>query len=332
MVTQEQIARKLGVSRQLVTFALAGYPQISKASRDRILAAARRMGYRPNPHSRALRQQRTGIIGLWIPDQISTHYSHVARELGRLAKQARHELIVAEVSRADADHLLSHVPVDALCVVDASSSVWGRLGKSKDRALPVVRVGAGTSRRTDWVEVDLLSGSMQVVRHLVDCGYRRIAHATFVREDALRESRRVGYQRAMRQAGLKTEFIYYPLTEQQRPVTRQLIQDYGRDHGWPEAIFCHSDDAALGIYRGLCDLGLRVPDDVALVGCDGIEDTEYLECPLTTLVQPVAAMCATAWQFLQQRLEQPSTALQHACLKPQLVLRESSRPRPGVPN
>src|SRR6185369_8037172 len=97
MVTQEQIARKLGISRQLVTFALAGYPQVAEKSRKRILAAARKMGYRPNPHARALKKGRTGIIALWIPNQISTHYAHVARELNRLIKQAGHELVVSEV-------------------------------------------------------------------------------------------------------------------------------------------------------------------------------------------------------------------------------------------
>src|SRR6185503_7451304 len=108
MLTQEQIARKLGVSRQLVTFALSGYPQISEKSRKRILAAAREMGYRPNPYARALKKGRTGIIGLWIPDQISTHYAHVARELNRLIKAARNELIVSEVSTAKDQQMLSH--------------------------------------------------------------------------------------------------------------------------------------------------------------------------------------------------------------------------------
>ncbi len=325
MVTQEQIARKLGVSRQLVTFALAGYPQVSKESRERILTAARKMGYRPNPHARALRRQRTGIIALWIPDQISTHYVHVARELGRLVKQARHELIISEVGAADAKQILSHVPVDAICAVDASNAVQLELEALKAKAIPVVSVGTYCSRKTDSVQVDLLSGTLEVMEHLIGSGFRRIAHATFVRRDAAHESRRAGYVRTMRKAGLKTEFIYYPLTEQQRPITRELIQDYIRKQGRPEAIFCHSDDAALGIYRGLCDLGVRVPEETALVGCDGIQDTEYLECPLTTLVQPVAAMSATAWQFLQQRLEQPSTSPQHKVLKPKLALRESSR-------
>ena len=101
MVTQAQIAKKLGVSRQLVTFALSGYPQISQKSRERILTTAREMGYKPNLYARALKKGRSGIIGLWIPDQISTHYTHVARELNRLVKTARYELIVSEVSIAE---------------------------------------------------------------------------------------------------------------------------------------------------------------------------------------------------------------------------------------
>lgn len=136
--------------------------------------------------------------------------------------------------------------------------------------------------------------------------------------------RRLGYVKAMREAGLDLEFIYYPLSEEQRAITRQLIQDYVQMEGIPEAIFCHSDDVVLGIYRGLCDLKIQVPSQVALVGCDGITDTEYLEVPLTTLVQPVTEMCTTAWRFLQQRLESPSIALQHAVLETRLAIRDSS--------
>ena len=81
MITQAQIAAKLGVSRQLVTFALSGHPHVGQKSRELILKTADEMGYRPNPHARALKRKRTGIFALWIPDQISTHYNHVAREL-----------------------------------------------------------------------------------------------------------------------------------------------------------------------------------------------------------------------------------------------------------
>jgi LacI family transcriptional regulator len=74
----------------------------------------------------------------------------------------------------------------------------------------------------------------------------------------------------------------------------------------------------------LCDMKLRVPEDVALVGCDGIQDTEYLEIPITTLVQPVASMCAKGWQFLTRRMDHPRAKIQKTTLKPELVIRRSS--------
>jgi LacI family transcriptional regulator len=324
MVTQAQIAEKLGISRQLVTFALGGYPQVSKESRARILAAALEMGYRPNPHARAMLRKKTGIIALWIPDQISTHYSHVARELGRLVKQAGQELIISEVGAADMKQIWTHVPFDGICAVDASKAVQLELKSLAGKSVPVVSLGSYSSSDTDNVHVDMEAATMQAMQHLIGSGFRRIAHATFVRKNIAGESRRIGYTNAMREAGLETEFIHYPLSERQRPVARQLIRDYIAEHGKPEAIFCHSDDAALGIYRGLCDAGIRVPADIALVGCDGIEDTEYLECPLTTLVQPVAEMCDAAWQFLQNRLAEPTIPIQQTILTPKLAIRASS--------
>lgn len=326
MITQAQIAKKLGVSRQLVTFALSGYPHVAKESRDRILKAALDMGYRPNPHARALKRQKTGIIALWIPDQISSHYTHVARELGRLVKQSGHEMIISEIGASDMKQIWTHVPVDGICAVDASKEVQHQLKALADKSVPIISLGTYSSLKTDNVQVDMEAGTMEAMKHLLESGFRRIAHATFVRRNIAGESRRLGYTKAMRDAGLKPEFIYYPLTERQRPVARQLIQDYVRENGRPEAIFCHSDDAALGIYRGLRDAGIRVPADIALVGCDGIEDTEYLEHPLTTLVQPVAEMCATAWQFLQNRLADPALPLQHSVLATQLSIRDSSSP------
>jgi len=324
MVTQAEIARKLGVSRQLVTFALADYPQVAKESKARILAAALEMGYRPNPHARALKSQKTGIIALWIPDQISTHYTHVARELSRLIKSTGHELIISEVGVSDMKHIWSHVPVDGIVAVDASKAVQAELDALAAKSVPLVSVGTYPSSGTDHVQVDLEGGTKEIMDHLIGSGFRRIAHATFVRKNLPHESRRIGYTQAMRDAKLKLEFIHYPLTERQRPVTRQLIQEYVAENGLPEAIFCHSDDVALGIYRGLCDIGVSVPDQIALVGCDGIEDTEYLEVPLTTLVQPVAEMCTTAWQFLQQRLSDPKAAPRQIVLRPKLDIRKSS--------
>lgn len=324
MVTQAQIAAKLGVSRQLVTFALSGYPHVAKESRELILATANEMGYRPNPHARALKRKRTGIVALWIPDQISTHYNHVSRELSRLVKQAGQELIVSEIGGADMNQIWSNVPVDGIFAVDASEVTMRELESMAGKSVPIVSVGAHGSKKTDSVQVDLGAGAAEAMKHLIDSGYRRIAHATFVTEDSARQNRRQTYGKAMRDAGLEPEYILYPLSEDQRAITRQLIKDYIAKNGLPEAIFCHSDDVTLGIYRGLCDLKIRVPNQVALVGCDGIEDGQYLEVPLTTLVQPVAEMCAKAWELLRDRIEKPSSPPRHQRFLPTLAIRESS--------
>ncbi|MEO5914574.1 MAG: LacI family DNA-binding transcriptional regulator [Luteolibacter sp.] len=325
MVTQAEIAKKLGVSRQLVTFALAGYPHVAEESRIRILKTATEMGYRPNPHARALKKKRTGILGLWIPDQISTHYSHVSRELSHLVKEAGQELIISEIVSGDAKQLISNLSVDGIFVVDASKEIQRELAAVVAKSVPVVSIGAHSALKIDSVLVDLKTGTMEAMAHLISSGYRRIAHATFVKRSEPHENRRIEYTRAMREAGLKPEFFYYPLSGGQRSIARQMIQDYIRNHGVPEAIFCHSDDVTLGIYRGLCDMGIRVPEQVALVGCDGIQDTEYLEVPLTTLVQPVVEMCSTAWRFLLHRMGDSTLPLQHALLTPSLAIRESSR-------
>jgi LacI family transcriptional regulator len=92
----------------------------------------------------------------------------------------------------------------------------------------------------------------------------------------------------------------------------------------PEAFFCHNDDIAMGVYRGLVDLGIKIPDDSALVGCDGIEDAEYLETPLSTIVQPIAEMCRHAFQLLERRISDPTSPIQEVHLYPDFVIRQSS--------
>ena len=283
------------------------------------------MGYQPNPYARFLKKGRSQIIGLWIPDQISTHYTHVARELNRLVKEERHELIVSEVSIAREKQMLSHVPMDGIIVVDAPAQAEIYRKSTMASRAPIISMGASYFKNADAVQVDLFAGAMEAMEHLISSGFRRIAHATFVREDSADADRRNAYLKAMQKAKLKPEFIYYPLAEQQRIIVRRMIQDYIREQGRPDAIFCHSDDVALGIYRGLCDMKLRVPEDVALVGCDGIQDTEYLECQITTLVQPVEEMCAAALRFLMERIAgEAATKPQKLKLKPKLVIRDSS--------
>jgi LacI family transcriptional regulator len=131
------------------------------------------------------------------------------------------------------------------------------------------------------------------------------------------------YAEVMAKHRRKSEYI--TLFEQSRSVAREQFKAYAAAHGCPDGVLCVNDEVALGAYRALCDLEIKVPREVALIGCDGIEDTQYLECPLSTIVQPVEEMCRVAWQMLQERIENPYHKFQHRWPKPQLAVRDSSQ-------
>jgi LacI family transcriptional regulator len=131
------------------------------------------------------------------------------------------------------------------------------------------------------------------------------------------------YHEVMAQAGLKPELIL--TRDQERASGRAAIVSYVQQFGCPDSIFCYNDDLAISAFRGLRDLGIRIPDDVALIGCDGIEDAEYHDPAITSVVQPISEMCSLAWDCLERRVREPDCDLYQRILKPELVLRESTR-------
>ena len=164
----------------------------------------------------------------------------------------------------------------------------------------------------------------QAVEHLVSIGCRRIAHlSTMVALERVRAARAKTYEESVQAAGIAPELILAP--DETRRGAFQIIAEYVDAHGAPDGIFCLNDDMAIGAYRALRDRGMRVPEDVALVGCDGVEDGEFLDVPLTTIVQPVHEMCRIAWDVLSRRIQTPDAALSQTLLKPELRLAASTR-------
>jgi LacI family transcriptional regulator len=176
---------------------------------------------------------------------------------------------------------------------------------------------------TDHVGIDVHAGAEQAVRHLVSTGCRRVAYVVDKGSAYPNEVRYRAYTTTVAQAGQAPEYIVIPTAS--RSSARSSLREYVQAHGSPDGLFCHNDLMATGVYRALCDLRLSVPDQVALVGCDGIEEAEYLERPLSSIVHPAEEMCALACRFLNARLNDPSLPLQQAVLQPKLVLRQTSR-------
>lgn len=190
------------------------------------------------------------------------------------------------------------------------------------RGTPLVSMGAYVLTDADHVGIDLYDGATQAVQHLLEVGCRRIAYLVNAESRYPGDARRDGYDHAMGIAGLSPSYIIAP--DQSRAQSSLAVRRYVQECGLPDGIFCHNDEMAIGAYHGLRLLGVHIPDEVALVGCDGIEDTEYLDVPITTIRQPLEEMCRIAVEFLQRRVADAHIEQQTAMLKPTLVVRAST--------
>jgi LacI family transcriptional regulator len=207
---------------------------------------------------------------------------------------------------------------------DCPAIADGHAHRAAGAPCPVVGLSGDYSEQADYVAFDVACGVRQAVEHLVSIGCRRIAHLTTMSAIGRVRAARCGtYEEVVQSAGLAPEIILAP--EESRAAARTTIKAYYQSRGTPDGLFCYSDDMAIGAYRGLRDLGLRIPEDVALVGCDGMDDVQYLDVPLTTIMQPVQEMCRLAWEVLVRRIEDPSASLSQTLLKPELRIDASTR-------
>jgi LacI family transcriptional regulator len=336
-VTLRDVAREAGVSEAAVSLVLRGHraQKFSPATRRRIVEVARKMGYRANQAARALATGRSHLITFWTHRPYRPFYAGVLERVDRLAQQRGYKLLTADVSADEPGAgaaALARWPSDGLLAMDCGP--WAeRIARVRPRAnTPVVSMGTALLPETDYVRLDLAAAFADAVRHLLGQDCRRIAYfsATPRPADTVLQSTfgapREAYAAGMREAGLREEYVHVDVATRQR--ARQRIREYVGQRGCPDAFLCRNDDMAIGVYRALCDLGLEVGRDVLLVGCDGIEDTEFLHVPLSTIFLPVPRMCELAWDFLDRRLADPETPRQEAVLPAALEVRASSqRPR-----
>jgi len=330
-VTLREVAAAAKVSVATASRTLNGRcsPYVSEATKKAVLDAAKRLGYRPNRLARALVTGRRNMIGLAVPYVGYPFASAVMKHIQERLHPAGLGLIAqgAEVDaeRYAEDMRVIEAEVDGIIAVERVDLLRHFLELSRPRAVPIVSVGAEVAEELDHVAVDLYTGAVEACRHLASVGCRRIAYAVPAVSFHPQEQRLRAYERAVREFGMEPEHIVVPVGTRQG--AREAIKEYACQCGLPDGIFCCNDVTAIGIFRGLRDLGVDVPEQCALVGCDGVEDTECFDPPISTIVQPIEEMCRMACEFLLNRIKEPDKPRQMARLQAALVVRGSSARR-----
>ncbi len=294
MITQKEIAEACGVSVTTVSRVLSGKAKtigVTAHTIERVKAEAMRVGYVPNAHAQNLKGVSAHTLGVVVSDFEDPFIGWITGELQRLAAERKYSLVLEGLS-PNTGALVKHL-VDGLILVGTHDSAsWARPYLEQD--IPCICIGhtpdAGTIQ---GVTVDEASGFEQLIQHLLDLGHRRLG---FIGGDNILHKQRRKHFEAFAGTYTRPEWI----VESREPPTRAGMEAVQRLLGqagnpMPSAIVAASDIRALGAIRGLVQAGLRVPEQISLTGFDDMPLAEYTNPPLTTIRQPIEAICEQAF-------------------------------------
>ncbi len=331
----KDVAARAGVSARTVSNVVNGAARVSEETRRRVQEAIDELGYRPNLAARSLRAGRTGIIGLAIPELHSPYFGELA---GLLVDEAgrRSWTVIIDQTHGDAEAERRLLKGDGGRVMDGLIiSPWALEAQEVAdiaRPLPVVLLGERNAQgRADRVTVDNVAAADEATTHLLTLGRRRIAAIGLQPHlaNGTAEQRAEGYRRALRRAGLTPEPRWeWTVGALHREDGARAMAELLDGDAVPDAVFAFTDELALGALHMAHARGVRVPQELAIVGFDDIEDGRYSHPALTTVSPDKRQIAQRALQCLADRIYSPNNevAASDLTVPHRLVVRGSTGP------
>ncbi|MER7789255.1 LacI family DNA-binding transcriptional regulator [Streptomyces sp. NPDC097640] len=331
MATIQDVAKAAGVSPMTVSNVINDHPNVRRATREKVLEAMARLDYRVNVAARNLRKGRTGTIGLAVPEVNSLYYGRLAA--GIIAAAERRNLRVSIEQTASRENELDALSLSRNHLYDGLILSAAGMGQADAERLkvdhPLVVLGDRIfGGPVDHVVMPNLEAARAATRHLIERGCRRIAMLCGTVDEVDTSSLRLmGYQQALREAGLEPD-----------PALVQQVDRFGMREGVRHAhemaerglafdgVFCVTDTLAMGVLRGLADVGIRVPEQVKVIGFDNVTESEFFIPSLSTVDPDHDGMAERAVDLLTELIErtEPSTRHEEFVGGFSVVVREST--------
>lgn len=319
------VAALAGVSYQTVSRVLNDAPRIRPVTAERVQAAIRELGYRPNRAARALVTRRSRTIGVLLTARaLHGPFSSYLAIVDAAAERGYGTTTTPApagdaVDPTEAVGLLLNQGVDGIVAIAPQDSARSALSGLGAR-VPLITLQGGPDEVHDF-GFDQREGAVAAVEHLIELGHRRIAHVPGPRGWAEAEERERGYRAATARHGLEA-LVTRPgdwTAESGHRIGRDLLEADA-----PTAVFAANDETAAGVMAAARELGLALPDDLSVVGVDDVPLARYLDPPLTTVRQDFAVLGRRALDVLVAEIEGDLEHAVHERLPPRLVVRASS--------
>ena len=332
--TIADVANRSGVSTATVSRVLSGAVPARAATRERVLTAARELDYRPSGIARALKRSETRTIGLLVTDIGNPFFPQIVRAVEDEAHLRGYGVVLCNAGD-DPDRELAYLDVllerrvDGLIVASARAT-----RRHADRLasvpMPVVLVNSDApAGRLSGITVAHRLGARLAADHLLALGHRRLAHiAAPSAHAAAARLRHAGVTDALRGAGIDPSALLVAEGDEHVDGGSRAAELLLAEGPGPTGIVCYNDLTAVGALRAIRAAGLRVPDDVSVVGFDDIELAAWTDPPLTTIRQPTDAL--GLWAVEHLIVHGSAAKVERVVLEPELVVRSSTGPPPGA--
>ncbi len=331
-ITIKDIARELDMSTSTVSRALSDHSDVSAETRKLVMDLAERLEYQPDPIAVSLRQNRTNVIGVIVPQIINRFFSKSISGIQEVARQHGYRVMITQSDESlelEKENIVTMLNsrVDGLVVaLSRQTSDINHFNRVLESAIPLVFFDrVDETAETSRVIIDDYEASYNAVKHLIEQGCKRIANVAGPQNLVNSKKRLQGYKDALADHGLSVNEDLLVFSDYHTDRVRKITDHYLNLKERPDAIFAINDAFAIEMISYLKKRNVRIPGDIAIVGFNNEVVGEFVDPPLTSVDSPAHELGKEAANLLLSHIQQENNEVTCKILKSKLIIRESSQ-------
>jgi len=325
------VAKKAGVAISTVSKYLNKPDELTEEYRNRVAAAIKELNYKPNPLARSMRTNKTNFIALIVPDMENAFYSEIYNAVRIAALNTEYTPIlyttdenldrlnefIDHVSGAHADGLI-------LCFLD-EDEIMGRFEEIQHQ-IPITLLSWDIENTNfNSIVVHLSNSIYLAARHIIDIGHKKIAYAGGPAGSRVTKEKYSGFAKALGEAGLSIREEYLASGKYRFQTGYKAAMKFMQLKERPSAIVCANDVLAIGCVKYLTYNGINIPDEVAVIGNDGIQLSYLYDPSISTVAMPIQDLCEAAVDLCVNKIEKPGSRNRQMIFETKLIVRKSTK-------